>query len=344
MSDAAAERITPKMADNAILDLDKMLLEETASAGTDAAVVLPEQVVQTVENAVSGTPCLIENPVIAWICDLLGKLPFETMDYEFMRLALLGLLIIAPMAAICGTQVVNFNMSFFSDAIGHSAFAGVATGLVLAISPDYTMPALALCVGLGIMAIKHRSGLSSDTVIGVMFSAVVAGGLAIVSRYPNAVSNAQMFLYGDILTISERDILLMLGLAVVFLIFQIFSFNKLICIELNPQLAKAHRIKVGIYQYFFAALLSLVVIFSVKAVGVLLVTAMLITPAAAARNLASSYGKMLWLSVIIGVFSAITGLFLSAQSWMQTSTGATIVLCSCVIFLISLIFRKKKRV
>ena len=118
MSDAAAERITPKMADDAILDLDKMLLEETASAGTDAAVVLPEQVVQTVENAVSGTPCLIENPVIAWICDFLGKLPFETMDYEFMRLALLGLLIIAPMAAICGTQVVNSNMSFFSDAIG----------------------------------------------------------------------------------------------------------------------------------------------------------------------------------------------------------------------------------
>ena len=337
------------MADNAMLDLDKMLLEESA-AGTDAAIVMPEQLPQGVEtvtaaaeNVISETPSLIENPVIAFLCDLLGQLPFETMDYEFMRLALLGLLIIAPMAAICGTQVVNFNMSFFSDAIGHSAFAGVATGLVLAISPDYTMPALALCVGLGIMAVKHRSGLSSDTVIGVMFSTVVAGGLAIVSRYPNAVSNAQMFLYGDILTISERDILLMMGLAVVFMLFQIFSFNKLICIELNPQLAKAHRIKVGVYQYFFAALLSLVVIFSVKAVGVLLVTAMLITPAAAARNLASSYGKMLWLSVIIGVFSAIAGLFLSAQDWMQTSTGATIVLCSCVIFAISLIFRKKKR-
>ena len=152
------------MADNAMLDLDKMLLEESA-AGTDAAIVMPEQLPQGVEtvtaaeNVISETPSLIENPVIAFLCDLLGQLPFETMDYEFMRLALLGLLIIAPMAAICGTQVVNFNMSFFSDAIGHSAFAGVATGLVLAISPDYTMPALALCVGLGIMAVKHRSGL-----------------------------------------------------------------------------------------------------------------------------------------------------------------------------------------
>ena len=285
----------------------------------------------------------MENNLVAFLCDLLGKIPLEIMEYEFMRMALLGLLIITPMAAICGTQVVNFNMSFFSDAIGHSAFAGVAVGLVMAISPEYTMPALALLVGLAIMAVKHRSGLSSDTVIGVMFSAVVAAGLAIVSRYPDAMKNSQMFLYGDILTISEKDIILMLGLAVVFAIFQLFAFNKMICIELNPQLAKAHRIKVGIYQYFFAALLSLVVIFAVKAIGVLLVTAMLITPAAAARNLASSYGKMVWISLIIGIVSSVAGLFLSFQEWMQTSTGATIVLCSCMFFVISLIFRKKKR-
>lgn len=323
------------MADTATFDIDKLMAAET-NAAADQAMSVSEIINTSPES-------LIENPFILWLCDLLGKIPAETMDYEFMRMALLGLLIIAPMAAVCGTQVVNFNMSFFSDAIGHSAFAGVATGLVLAISPEYTMPVLALCVGLGIMAVKHRSGLSSDTVIGVMFSAVVAGGLAIVSRYPEAVSNSQMFLYGDILTISERDILLLMILAVVFTVFQVVSFNKLICIELNPQLAKAHRINVGIYQYFFAALLSLVVIFSVKAVGVLLVTAMLITPAAAARNLACSYGKMLWLSIIIGLFSAVAGLFLSAQDWLKTSTGATIVLCSCVIFAFSLIFRKKKR-
>ena len=283
------------------------------------------------------------NELVVFLCDLLGKIPCETMQFEFMRMALLGLLIITPMAAVCGTQVVNFNMSFFSDAIGHSVFAGVAVGLLLSVSPDFTMPLLALAVGLGIMAVKQRSGLSSDTVIGVVFSTVVAAGLAIVSLYPSAVRDSQMFLYGDILTISANDILLLLGLALVFIVFQIFSLNKLICIELNPQLAKAHRIRIGVYQYLFAMFLSLVVIFTVKAVGVLLVTAMLITPAAAARNLASSYGKMLWLSLLIGLFSSVAGLFLSAQEWMGTSTGATIVLCSCVIFGISLIFRRKKR-
>ena len=205
------------------------------------------------------------------------------------------------------------------------------------------MPLLALIVGIGIMAVKQRSGLSTDTIIGVFFSAVVAAGLAVVSRYPQAARDMQMFLYGDILTISDSDIAMMVLLLIVFLLFQAFSFNKLICIGLNLQLAKAHRIRTAFYQYLFAALLSLVVILSVKAVGVLLVTAMLITPAAAARNLASSYGKMVWVAILISLFSAIAGLLLSAQEWMRTAAGATIVLCSCVFFCLSLLFRRRTR-
>ena len=175
------------------------------------------------------------------------------------------------------------------------------------------------------------------------FSAVVAAGLAVVSRYPQAMRDMQMFLYGDILTISDAEIAAMFLLLLVFTVFQAFAFNKMICIGLNLQLAKANRIRISLYQYLFAVLLSLVVILSVKAVGVLLVTAMLITPAAAARNLASSYGKMLWYSVGISLFSAVAGLLLSAQDWMRTAAGATIVLCSCVIFCISLLFRRRGR-
>ena len=287
---------------------------------------------------------MMELEIVTFLCDWIGKLmPFECMQMRFMQTAMLGLLLIAPMAAVAGTQVVNFRMAFFSDAIGHSAFAGVAFGLLFAVSPGVTMPLLAVIVGLGIMTVKQRSGLSTDTIIGVFFSAVVAAGLAVVSRYPQAARDMQMFLYGDILTISDSDIAVMFLLLCVFLVFQIFSFNKLICIGLNLQLAKAHRIRTGLYQYLFAALLSLVVILSVKAVGVLLVTAMLITPAAAARNLAGSYGKMLWISVLIRLISAIAGLLLSAQEWMRTAAGATIVLCSCVFFCISLLFRRRSR-
>lgn len=286
----------------------------------------------------------MELDIVSFFCDWIGRiLPLECMQMRFMQTAMLGLILIAPMAAVAGTQVVNFRMAFFSDAIGHSAFAGVAFGLLLAVSPNLTMPLLAVLVGLGIMAVKQRSGLSTDTVIGVFFSAVVAAGLAVVSRYPQAMRDMQMFLYGDILTISDAEIAAMFLLLIVFTAFQTFAFNKMICIGLNLQLAKANRIRISLYQYLFAALLSLVVILSVKAVGVLLVTAMLITPAAAARNLASSYGKMLWYSVGISLFSAIAGLLLSAQDWMRTAAGATIVLCSCVIFCISLLFRRRGR-
>ena len=286
----------------------------------------------------------MELEIVSFFCDWIGKLmPLECMQMRFMQTAMLGLILIAPMAALAGTQVVNFRMAFFSDAIGHSAFAGVAFGLLFALSPGITMPLLALIVGIGIMAVKQRSGLSTDTIIGVFFSAVVAAGLAVVSRYPQAARDMQMFLYGDILTISDGDIAVMVLLLIVFLLFQAFSFNKLICIGLNLQLAKAHRIRTAFYQYLFAALLSLVVILSVKAVGVLLVTAMLITPAAAARNLASSYGKMVWIAILISLFSAIAGLLLSAQEWMRTAAGATIVLCSCVFFCLSLLFRRRTR-
>ena len=286
----------------------------------------------------------MELEIVSFFCDWIGKLmPLECMQMRFMQTAMLGLILIAPMAALAGTQVVNFRMAFFSDAIGHSAFAGVAFGLLFALSPGITMPLLALIVGIGIMAVKQRSGLSTDTIIGVFFSAVVAAGLAVVSRYPQAARDMQMFLYGDILTISDGDIAVMVLLLIVFLLFQAFSFNRLICIGLNLQLAKAHRIRTAFYQYLFAALLSLVVILSVKAVGVLLVTAMLITPAAAARNLASSYGKMVWIAMLISPFSAIAGLLLSAQEWMRTAAGATIVLCSCVFFCLSLLFRRRTR-
>ncbi len=286
----------------------------------------------------------MELDIVSFFCEWIGRIiPLECMQMRFMQTAMLGLILIAPMAAVAGTQVVNFRMAFFSDAIGHSAFAGVAFGLLLAVSPNLTMPLLAVLVGLGIMAVKQRSGLSTDTVIGVFFSAVVAAGLAVVSRYPQAMRDMQMFLYGDILTISDAEIAAMFLLLLVFTVFQSFAFNKMICIGLNLQLAKANRIRISLYQYLFAALLSLVVILSVKAVGVLLVTAMLITPAAAARNLASSYGKMLWYSVGISLFSAIAGLLLSAQDWMRTAAGATIVLCSCVIFCISLLFRRRGR-
>lgn len=276
--------------------------------------------------------------VIDFLCGIAGMLPFECMKLRFMQEAFLGVLLTAPLAAAAGIQVVNFRMSFFSDAIGHSAFAGVALGLIFGLSPDLTMPLLALVIGIGIMAMKQRSALSSDTVIGVFFSAVVAFGLALVSRNPNVARDMQVFLYGDILTVTHNDLLYLFLLFCVFFMFQVFAYNRLNAIGIHEQLARTHRIHTAFYQYVYVALLSLVVIFSVKSAGVLLVTALLIVPAASARNLSKSSGMMFWISIIIGVCSGISGLLISAQPWAETASGATIVLCACVIFCISLLF------
>lgn len=262
-------------------------------------------------------------------------LPLECLQTRFMQQALVGLALLAPMAAAMGVQVVNFRMAFLADAISHSAFAGVAIGLIAAINPQWTMPAFGLLVGLGIIAVQRRSALSADTIIGVFFSAVVAFGLAVVSRDRNVARDMQRFLYGDILTISDVEIL---GLVVLFLIltaFQVLGYNRMLYIGLSPVLAQAHRVRVSVYQYAYAGLLSLVVIFAVWAVGVLLVTAMLIVPAAAARNFARSAGGMFWWALVVGLTSSVAGLLVSAQDWARTATGATIVLIAFVWFLVS---------
>lgn len=278
-----------------------------------------------------------------FLCSLAGALPFECMKMRFMQEAFLGILLCAPLAASAGTFVVNFRMSFFSDAIGHSAFAGAALGMLCALGPSRFMPLLAVGIALLMMYLKRRSSLSSDTVIGVLFSAVVALGLALASRNPEMGREMQSFLYGDILTITPEQILALFILAVVYFLFIVFSFNRLISAGINGLLAQTHRIHVAIYEYLHIALLALVVIFCVKAVGVLLVTALLIVPAAAARNLSRSAGGMFYLSILIGLVSGISGLLLSAQEWAQTASGASIVLVACVFFVLSMICSPLKR-
>ncbi len=262
--------------------------------------------------------------------------PFECMNAQFMQHAMLALLLIAPLTAISGIQVVNARMSFFSDAIGHSAFAGVALGLLCGISLNLSMPLTAVLVGLLIMFLHRSSRLSSDTVIGVIFSAVAAAGLAIISRDRAAAGNVQMFLFGDILTITPEQIGGMGVLLILFILFQLFAFNKLLLIGVNPVLAAVHRVKVRLFQYLFALLLALVVISSVRAAGVILVTALLVVPAAAARNLAVSARSQFFLTLGIGYFSCISGLLLAAQEPVNIPAGSAIVLVAVLVFLLSL--------
>ncbi|MGN1039045.1 MAG: metal ABC transporter permease [Mailhella sp.] len=275
---------------------------------------------------------------LSWLCHLASLFPLDGMEMRFMQQALIALVLLSPMTAALGVQVVYYRMAFFSDAVGHSAFAGVAIGLILGVDPHISMPLFGLAVGLIIMFMQRFSSLPSDTVIGVVFSAVVASGLAVVSRSNTIARDLQQFLYGDILTLTETDLCFLLILFTVFILFQLFAFNRLLYAGTSGIIARAHRVPVALFEYMFAAILALVVMFSVWSVGVLLVTAMLIVPAASARNFASSAGGMFWWAIAVSLTSSVLGLSLSVQPWMGTATGATIILISCVWFAASVVF------
>ncbi|WP_337770814.1 metal ABC transporter permease, partial [Desulfovibrio piger] len=130
-------------------------------------------------------------PDISSICHVFSLLPLDCLKLGFMQQALMAVLLLMPMTAALGVEVISFRMAFFSDAIGHSAFAGVALGLLLSVDPHWSMPAFGVLVGLAVMAVRRGSALSSDTVIGIVFSAVVAFGLAVVSRQPGMARTMQ---------------------------------------------------------------------------------------------------------------------------------------------------------
>ncbi len=276
------------------------------------------------------------------LCSALGCIPLDCLQHRFMQQALLGLLLLAPIAAVLGVQIVHFHMAFFSDAIGHSAFAGVALGLLFSLEPRMTMLAFGILVGMGIVALQRRSNISSDLAIGVVFSAVVAFGLLVVSRTQGSARNLQQFLLGDILTIGPEEIRFLLLLLPLVFVLQFCGFNALLSIALNPIMARAHGIRVAMWQYLFAAVVAAVVIFSVWAVGVLLVTALLIVPAACARNMSRSLFGMFWWAVALSMLSAFLGLVLSAQPWLASSTGPTIIVVSCLFFVLSTIMLRNR--
>lgn len=277
------------------------------------------------------------------IYSLIGLFPCDSLEPRFMRQALLGLLLLSPMTAMLGAHVLNFKMAFFSDAVGHSAFAGLALGLILGAPPQTAVLVFGVLIGFAIMAVQRKSGLSADAAIGIVFSAVVAFGLAVVSRAPGVAREIQLYLYGDILTIGENEILIMGVLLILLCVFEVTGWNKLLAMSLSPTLAKVDGISTTFWQYLFAGLLALVVMFSVRVVGVLLVTAMLVVPAACGRKIGHNMRGLFWWSIVVSVSSAVCGLLLSAQPWLATASGATIILVACFWFALSCIWARLRK-
>ena len=267
-------------------------------------------------------------------------LPFAWADYKFMVNAFLGILLIAPLMGILGTMAVNNKMAFFSDALGHSAFTGIALGVLLGIHNEIiSLVAFGVFLALVITRVKNRGSASSDTVISVFSSTAVAVGLLVLS-YGGAFSKYSSYLVGDILSITGTEIVLLFITLVGVLIVWSLIYNKLLVISVNRELAASRGIKTSLYENIFVVVVAVVVMMSIKWVGILLINSLLILPAAAARNIAENSRQHLALSVGISLVCGISGLLISFYG--DTSAGATIVTVSAAVFFATYIFRKNK--
>jgi zinc transport system permease protein len=259
-------------------------------------------------------------------------IPFEWAQFDFIWRAIGAMLIISPLCAALGVHVVNFRMAFFSDAISHSTFAGVALGVLFGVNPSITLIGFGMLAGLSITLFKGRSDLSSDTVISVILSATVALGITVLYAQKET-RNLEAYLYGSVLAINELELLLLLILGALVFILMGFLFNRLFLISLNHHLAASRGIPVTLFEYGFALILAVVVTFSIRALGLFLVTAMLVVPAATARNLAGGMSSLFWVAMVCGLISGIVGILLSF--YWDTPTGASAILISCLFFLFS---------
>jgi zinc transport system permease protein len=265
-------------------------------------------------------------------------LPFPFAEPVFMKRAVLAALFVSPAAAAVGVPLVQFRMAFFSDAIGHSAFTGVALGVLLGIHPLLAMVALGLLIAVAFTLVKGRTGLPPDTLTGVFFSTAVALGIALISARKGLARDLPSYLYGDLLAISDAEILWMAALLIGVILYLFFVSNRILLLGVHEGFARSLGVAGRTVEISFAIVAALVVTTAIRAVGILLVTALLVVPAATARNLAKGVSSGFWLAIGIAVASSVGGL--AASYHLDTATGATIVLFTSAFFALSVVCRR----
>lgn len=301
-----------------------------------------------------------------WLDGVLNALARTAPDgsffsYGFNLRALLALVLVSLCCGAVGSLIVGGRMAFFSDALAHCAFAGVSIGFMLFTTflsnrPaeefwDWVTPVMlvfGLLVGFGIVVVRERTGLASDTVIAVFFASAI-GLAAMLSKIMQSrkLFSLEDFLFGDPLLVRPEDIVYLAVLTVGTAGTLALIFNHLLLSGFNSSLARSRRVPTRLIHYLFILLLALVVNLCVRTVGVLLINALLVVPAATAANLGRNLRQVFWLTVLLCLGSSLTG---QAISWeVESSTGTrlgipgAIILVSVVLFALSAIIGPRLR-
>ena len=268
-------------------------------------------------------------------------LPIEMLHWDFMKNALLALLCMAPLFGLLSTMIVTGRMSFFSDALGHSAFTGIAIGAICGLtSPTWAAVIFSVVFALLFSWVRSRSNQAADTLIGVFSSTAVALGIFAATLGGGSFTKYNQYLIGDILSVTPAQIgALALTLLAVVIFWGVYA-NRLTLTAIHPQLAASRGIPVGLSQTLFVVAIAVVVTMSISSVGLLILNSLLVLPAAAARNVARNLRQYHGLSVLFALVSGIGGLTVSY--YLGCSAGAAISLILALIFAVTFCLRKRR--
>ena len=270
------------------------------------------------------------------LCDLL---PFEMLHWDFMKNAFLALLLMAPLFGLMSTMIVTGRMSFFSDALGHSAFTGIAIGAICGIAAP-TLAAVLFSVAFALLFsyVRSRSNQAADTLIGVFSSTAVALGIFVATLGGGSFTKYNKYLIGDILSVTAREIGMLLLVLLVVAIFWILCANRLTLTAIHPQLASSRGIPVGLSQTLFIVAIAVVVTLSISSVGLLILNSLLVLPAASSRNISRNLKQYHGFSILFALIAGIGGLTVSY--YLGCSAGAAISLILAGIFAVTFCLRK----
>ena len=270
------------------------------------------------------------------LCDALGA---EFLSMNFMKNALLAVIVMAPLFGLLSTMIVTGKMSFFSDALGHSGFTGIAIGVLCgAALPIWWAVGLAVAFALLFSFVRSRSSQSADTIIGVFSSTAVALGIFIATMGGGSFTKFNKYLIGDILSVTPAEIgalaLVLLAVAVLW----VLTSNQLILTAIHPQLASSRGLKTARNETFFTVVIAVVVTLAMSWVGLMVINSLLVLPAASARNVAKNVRQYHLLSVLGALLSSVAGLILAY--YLGCSAGATIALLLALCFAVTFAFRR----
>ena len=266
-------------------------------------------------------------------------LPFEMLHWDFMKNALLAILLLSPLFGLMSTMIVTGRMSFFSDALGHSAFTGIAIGCIFGVAaPTWVAVLFSVVFALLFSFVRSRSNHAADTLIGVFSSTAVALGIFIATLGGSSFTKYNRYLIGDVLSVTPVQIgilaLVLLGVVVFWVLFS----HRLTLVSIHPQLAASRGIKTATMQALFTVAIAVVVTLAISWVGLLILNSLLVLPAAAARNISRHLRQYHLISVLLALFAGIGGLCVSY--YLGTSAGAAISLILALCFAVSFFFRK----